>query len=74
MVEEWQALTLGAVQGAAEFLPVSSSGHLALLQMFFGFPASGALAFDVLLHCATALAVLIFFRRDITVFLAQWLG
>jgi undecaprenyl-diphosphatase len=74
MVEEWQALTLGAVQGAAEFLPVSSSGHLALLQTLFGFPASGALAFDVLLHCATALAVLIFFRRNIAVFLAQWLG
>jgi undecaprenyl-diphosphatase len=72
-MDEWQVLILGAVQGAAEFLPVSSSGHLALLQMFFGFPASGALAFDILLHCATTLAVLLFFREDIAVFLTQWL-
>ncbi|GHS99812.1 undecaprenyl-diphosphatase [Synergistales bacterium] len=69
-----QALALGAVQGLTEFLPVSSSGHLALLQMFFGFPAEGdsALFFDILLHCATMLAVLIFFGRDCLLFLSQW--
>ncbi|MDR2527961.1 MAG: undecaprenyl-diphosphate phosphatase [Synergistaceae bacterium] len=68
----WQTLALGAVQGAAEFLPVSSSGHLALLQTFFGMSSDGLLAFDLLLHCATALAVLIFFREDATAFLGQW--
>ena len=68
---EWQTLLLSAVQGVTEFLPVSSSGHLALLQMAFGLPGS-ALAFDVLLHCATTLAVLIFFRKDIAAFLGQW--
>ena len=66
-------LFLGVVQGATEFLPVSSSGHLALLQMFFGFEPEGLLAFDLILHCATVLAVLIFFRNDVTTLLAQWL-
>jgi undecaprenyl-diphosphatase len=71
MFFEWQTLLLSAVQGLTEFLPVSSSGHLALLQTAFGFSGS-ALAFDILLHCATTLAVLIFFRKDITAFLGQW--
>jgi undecaprenyl-diphosphatase len=73
---EWQTLLLSAVQGVTEFLPVSSSGHLALLQTAFGFsegaPAFDALFFDVLLHCATTLAVLIFFRKDIAALLGQW--
>jgi undecaprenyl-diphosphatase len=68
---EWQTLLLSAVQGVTEFLPISSSGHLALLQAAFGLSES-ALAFDILLHCATALAVLIFFRKDVTAFLGQW--
>ncbi|MDR1648706.1 MAG: undecaprenyl-diphosphate phosphatase [Synergistaceae bacterium] len=71
MLLEWQTLCLSAVQGLTEFLPVSSSGHLALLQTAFGFSES-ALAFDILLHCATTLAVLIFFRKDIAAFLGQW--
>ncbi|MDR2176000.1 MAG: undecaprenyl-diphosphate phosphatase [Synergistaceae bacterium] len=68
---EWQTLLLSAVQGVTEFLPISSSGHLALLQTAFGLSES-ALAFDILLHCATTLAVLIFFRKDIAAFLSQW--
>ncbi|MDR1874566.1 MAG: undecaprenyl-diphosphate phosphatase [Synergistaceae bacterium] len=66
-------LILGAVQGLTEFLPISSSGHLALLQMFFDFRSSGLLAFDLILHCATTLAVLIFFRNDVVRLLTQWL-
>ena len=69
---EWQTLLLGVVQGITEFLPISSSGHLALLQMFFGFSSPGLLTFDLILHCATVLAVLIFFRKDIALFLTQW--
>ncbi|MCL2009408.1 MAG: undecaprenyl-diphosphate phosphatase [Synergistaceae bacterium] len=70
---DWNTLFLGIVQGATEFLPVSSSGHLALLQIFFGMEQDGLLAFDVVLHCATILVVLIFFRNDIFTFLTQWL-
>ncbi len=74
MVFDGRTLILGIVQGVAEFLPISSSGHLALLQTFFEFDGAetNLLAFDLLLHCATVLAVLIFFRRDIVLLLSQW--
>lgn len=49
-----QALLLGALQGLTEFLPVSSSGHLVLLQSFFGLRES-TLLFDLLVHVATLL-------------------
>jgi undecaprenyl-diphosphatase len=53
------------VQGATEFLPVSSTGHLILARSLFGVEDSQALAFDALLHLATALAVIVYFWRDI---------
>ncbi len=60
-----QAIALGALQGATEFLPVSSSGHLALAQsMISNFSQPGVL-FDVLLHVGTMIAVMIYFWRDI---------
>jgi undecaprenyl-diphosphatase len=52
------------VQGLTEFLPVSSSGHLVLLQHFFGFNEP-ELLFDVSLHCGTLLAILVVFYREI---------
>ena len=55
---------LGALQGVAEFLPISSSGHLRLLQSFMGLQ-DVPLLFDVLLHLATLLVVCIFFRKRI---------
>lgn len=59
------ATLLGLIQGLTEFLPVSSSGHLAIAQHFLpGFEQPGLL-FDVLLHAATTLAVIIYFRHDI---------
>jgi len=63
-VELVQAFVLGVVQGAAEFLPVSSSGHLVLVPALFGWDEP-ALAFDVLLHIATLVAVVAYFRRDL---------
>ena len=60
------SLLLGLLQGVTEFLPVSSSGHLALLQMFLGY-GEAPLAFDVVLHVATMLATIVYFRRDILV-------
>ena len=70
---DWNTLFLGAVQGATEFLPISSSGHLALSRMFFGWEFDELLAFDLILHCATVLVVLISFRYDIVTLLTQWL-
>lgn len=59
------ACLLGLIQGLTEFLPVSSSGHLAIAQHFLaGFEQPGLL-YDVLLHAATTLAVVIYFRRDV---------
>ncbi|MEZ4483862.1 MAG: undecaprenyl-diphosphate phosphatase [Syntrophotaleaceae bacterium] len=58
------AVLLGLLQGVTEFLPVSSSGHLAVAQHFLpGFSQPGVL-FDVLLHVATMGAVILYFRRD----------
>ena len=59
----FHALVLGIVQGLAEFLPISSSAHLALTPWVFGWPAAG-LAFDVSLHIGTLAAVLWFFRHE----------
>ncbi|MFQ6101484.1 MAG: undecaprenyl-diphosphatase UppP [Anaerolineae bacterium] len=57
------AFLLGVLQGATEFLPVSSSGHLVLVPWLFGWPAPG-LAFDAVVHWGTALAVVVYFWRD----------
>lgn len=61
----WEAVCYGILQGIAEFLPISSSGHLALAHNFFGTEGVDQLAFDVLLHLATLLAVLIVYRREV---------
>jgi undecaprenyl-diphosphatase len=60
-----QAIILGLVQGITEFLPVSSSGHLALLQKIFGIEGNVFL-FDIALHLGTLLAVFVVLRNDIT--------
>ena len=59
-----KAVILGIVQGLTEFLPVSSSGHLVLLQKIFGITAP-AMFFDIMLHVGTLLAVFICLWRDI---------
>jgi undecaprenyl-diphosphatase len=58
-----RAAILGIVQGLAEFLPISSSGHLILVPALFNWPDQG-LAFDVGLHMGTLLALLLYFWRD----------
>jgi len=57
------AAFLGILQGATEFLPVSSSGHLALAEAFFHIKEAG-LTFDIALHLGTLLAILAYFRND----------
>ena len=71
----WQSALLGALQGATEFLPVSSSGHLVLLREILGM-GEVPLLFDVLLHLSTLASVGVVFRRrlaDLVAAGADWL-
>lgn len=61
----FEATVLGLVQGLAEFLPISSSGHLALLQNWFGIDETKVLLFTVLLHVGTLISVFIMYWKDI---------
>ena len=60
-----QASILGLVQGLTEFLPVSSSGHLMLLEKLFGISMGNSQMFDVLLHGGTLIAVIVVYWRRI---------
>lgn len=60
----FEAIVYGLIQGLSEFLPVSSSGHLALLPYVMKIDDPGV-AFDLMMHFGTALAVFTYFRRDI---------
>lgn len=60
-----ESIILGLVQGLTEFLPVSSSGHLALLQHFFGVKGDSVLIFTVMLHVGTLVSVFIMYWGDI---------
>ncbi|MFD2113394.1 undecaprenyl-diphosphate phosphatase [Thiorhodococcus fuscus] len=63
-MEATQILILSLVQGITEFLPISSSGHLVLTPLLFGFDLQ-SLAFDVSVHLGTLAAVMIYFRKEI---------
>ena len=60
-----EALILGLVQGLTEFLPVSSSGHLAIGREMLGVGVSGDLVFEVTVHAATVLSTIVVFRKEI---------
>jgi undecaprenyl-diphosphatase len=66
-----QAIILGLVQGLAEFLPISSSGHLAILQYFFGIEGESVLVFTVLMHLGTLISVCIVYAKDIWALLKE---
>jgi len=59
------AIVLGLMQGIAEFLPISSTGHLILAREVLGLQSEFGLAVDATLHFATALAVILYFRNDL---------
>lgn len=67
-----RAIILGLIQGATEFVPVSSSGHLVLVPWLLGWEAPG-LTFDTVLHLGTLLAVLAYFWRDWWALITAWL-
>lgn len=62
----WVLILLAVVQGVTEFLPISSSGHLVLLYNFFGIENNVKLL-SILLHIATLLSVLIYYRKELLV-------
>jgi len=61
----WQGIILGLVQGFTEFLPVSSSGHLALLQGIMGLDGGSLLLFDTLVHLGTLVAVVAVYWQEL---------
>ncbi|MFV0276823.1 MAG: undecaprenyl-diphosphate phosphatase [Parahaliea sp.] len=73
MNETLQAIVLALLQGLTEFLPISSSAHLVIPSLVFGWPDQG-LAFDVAVHLGTLLAVVIYYRRDLITMSLACLG
>src|SRR3989344_5842328 len=69
-----QGIALGIIQGLTEFLPVSSTGHLILARTFLGLNDHYGLAVDAVLQLATALAVLLYFRKDIILLIQGCIG
>ena len=71
---DFRALFLGLLQGATEFLPVSSSGHLVLVPWLLGWPIP-SLAFDAMVHWGTLVAVIAYFWRDwLALLRGAWAG
>ena len=69
-----KAVIMGIVQGIAEFLPISSSGHLALFKHILGIELESGMLFDVLLHVGTLVAVFIAFFTDIKNLIIEGFG
>ncbi|USD37034.1 MULTISPECIES: undecaprenyl-diphosphate phosphatase [Ferrimonas] len=67
-----QAFWLALIQGVTEFLPISSSAHLILPSQVLGWPDQG-LAFDAIINLGTWVAVVIYFREDVSKLLMAWL-
>ena len=67
-MDYFESIVLGIVQGLTEFLPISSSGHLEISKAILGndFSNKESLLFTIVLHFATALSTIVFFRKDIS--------
>jgi undecaprenyl-diphosphatase len=70
----FEAIILGLVQGMTEFLPVSSSGHLALFSILLGVDPSQVMSFAAMLHMGTLLAVFVVMRREVLALFRQPFG
>jgi len=60
-----ESLALGIIQGITEFFPISSSGHLVVIEKIMNLPMKEMLSFDIYVHFGSLLAILIYFRKDI---------
>ncbi|XVG95091.1 undecaprenyl-diphosphatase UppP [Eubacteriales bacterium KG127] len=67
-----EAILLGLIQGLSEFLPVSSSGHLALLEKIFGIHEDSVIFFAVLLHIGTLVSIFIVYHEDIVKLIVEF--
>jgi undecaprenyl-diphosphatase len=74
-LEWWEAILLGAVEGFTEFLPISSTGHLTILESVLGYSTDDPdiTAFTAIIQSGAVLATLLFLRRDIARLLGAWL-
>lgn len=70
-----QAILLGVVEGLTEFLPVSSTGHLTIVEELLGLPVNdaGVTAFTAIIQVGAIIAVIIYFRRDIVQIIGAWI-
>lgn len=68
-----QAIILALIQGVTEFLPISSSAHLILPKELLGWPDQG-LAFDVAVHIGSLVAVIAYFRQDVSTMFVAWIN
>lgn len=69
-----KALLMGLIQGLTEFLPVSSSGHLAILKQLFKMDTGSGILFDVLLHVATLFAICLVYFKDVSRLVIECIG
>lgn len=69
-----QAILMAVIQGITEFLPVSSSGHLALFKILFGVETDTGILYDVLLHAGTLMAICLVYYKDIYRLFAEGCG
>lgn len=72
----WHAIILGIIQGLTEFLPVSSSGHLVVLQKLLNYESEtpAMILFDLVVHVGTVIAILIYYRRSIRNYFSHLFG
>lgn len=69
-----QAVIMGIIQGLTEFLPVSSSGHLAIFKIMFNVNTDTGIVFDVLLHVGTLIAIFVAFHDDVAELIREGFG
>ncbi len=70
-MELWEAFLLGIIQGITEFLPISSSGHLVLMQSLLGFQSADGITFEIVVHFGSLVSILIVYRSDLRVLIKE---